>query len=489
MRLLPALVVAAAISSLVPGAGARPSGAILIPPLDAAISRPFQAPAGPYSSGHRGVDFAAPPGTHVRAAASGTVVFAGRVAGLFAVTIRHEDDVRTTYSQLSGIEVRRGEEVQQGQWIGTSGVAHAGGEPGLHLGVKIGDAYVDPATLLAPADVTEALHLAPLAWQPAPAIQRLLGDPRSAGDYGRACSPPAAIATSLSPPDDNIAVAVAGIASKTAGGLSADMYESGPERFGYPANRIFWFSYRGARGFHLHQPYARSDTYADLRVAATRLRQLMLALGRRYPGVDVDLFAHSQGGVVARLFLESADRSWDPRLPRVAHFVTFSTPHEGAPLAGLPAGLGRSWTGSGLLHALSRWSRSGAAFPDPLSAAIAGLAPGSSVMDGLARQDVTYGTQVLTLSTPFDLVVPADRGAMRGERSRVIPPSGLWAHSAIVRSEAARRLVYSFLRGGPIACRGWWDHHGPAIGAAIDWIERGFGWLLGRPGGALWPSL
>ena len=43
-------------------------------------------------------------------------------------------------------------------------------------------------------------------------------------------------------------IAVAGIGSHTAGGLSADMYEHGPEWLGYPADRVYRFSYRGIDG-------------------------------------------------------------------------------------------------------------------------------------------------------------------------------------------------------------------------------------------------
>ena len=298
-------------------AGALPTG-FLIPPVDAAIMRPFEAPLSPYGPGHRGVDYAVPAGTRVRAAADGTVIFEGPVAGSLAVTIQHEGNVRTTYSVLSQILVHAGDPVRQGEWVGLSGTTHPGQGPGLHFGVKVGDAYVDPSTLLGETDVTQALHLAPLAWRPVPAVQRLLALPRGAGDHRRPCARPAAIGRALPSPDGNIAVAVGGIGSQTAGGAPSDLYGYGPSRLGYSPRRVFWFSYPGIRGPRLHASYTRADTYGDLRVAARRLRRLMIALGRRFPGVDVDLFGHSQGGIVARLYLESQAAAWDPRLPRVA---------------------------------------------------------------------------------------------------------------------------------------------------------------------------
>jgi Peptidase family M23/Putative serine esterase (DUF676) len=463
---------------------AAPAGAVsatrLIPPVDAPIARPFEAPDGPYGPGHRGIDYAVASATRVTAAAAGTVAFAGQVGGSLAVTVAHEGGVRTTYSVLSQTTVHVGDAVQQGQWLGLSGVAHPGGDPGLHFGVKVDGVYVDPATLFGPSDVTQAIHLAPLAWRPVPQVARLLALPRTAGDYRRPCARPPALASSLPPPDNNIAVAVAGLDSKTAGGVDADLFRYGPVRLGYRPGRVFFFSYRGIRGPHLHKPYRRSDTFGDLRLAAQRLHRLMVALGRRFPGAKVDLFAHSQGGLVARLFLESQGASWDPRLPRVAHLVTLATPHEGAPLAQVAADLRKSPAGRKALGAASRWAGSRAPFPDPQAPVIPELAPGSPLLEGLARQDVSYGTQVLTLTSPFDLFVPADRAGMPGKLNRVVPPNGLFGHSAIVRSETARRTEYSFLRGGPVACAGWWDDHGRQVGAGIGWAERHLGGVLDR---------
>jgi pimeloyl-ACP methyl ester carboxylesterase len=279
----------------------------------------------------------------------------------------------------------------------------------------------------------------------------------------------------LPAPDANLAVAVAGIGSKTAGGVNADLYEYGPEELGYPHDRVFRFSYRGINGPHLHEPYRRTDTYRDLRLAARRLGHLLAALGKRFPGKDVDLFAHSQGGVVARLFLESQRAAWDARFPRIDHFVTFSTPNQGAPLAQVANDLGSTEAGRPLLRAVSRWSQTGGPVPDPMSPAVTQLAPDSALQGQLARQDVSYGTQVLSLATPLDLMVPADRAALPGKLNRIVPPNGIWAHSAIVRSETARRIEYSFLRGGPVACRTWWDRHGSAIGRGIDWVESHLG--------------
>src|SRR5262245_36977721 len=86
---------------LVAGRGAAGAGPLAgwpgwTRPVDGAVSRAFEEPAGPYGPGHRGVDLVAPPGTPVRAAGDGTVSFAGDVAGSMHVVVAHEGGLRTS---------------------------------------------------------------------------------------------------------------------------------------------------------------------------------------------------------------------------------------------------------------------------------------------------------------------------------------------------------------------------------------------------------
>ena len=54
-----------------------------------AVVRGFEPPGSPYGPGHRGIDLAGRLGTPVLAVASGTVTFAGRVAGIDVVVVDH----------------------------------------------------------------------------------------------------------------------------------------------------------------------------------------------------------------------------------------------------------------------------------------------------------------------------------------------------------------------------------------------------------------
>ncbi len=143
-------------------------------PVEGAVVRPFEQPSSVYGAGHRGVDFAASPGTPVRAANDGVVTFAGTVAGTLHVTIAHGGTLRTSSSFLQSIAVREGQQVARGDVIGTAGGVgpdHDGGA--LHFGLRVGDHYVDPMLLFRPDDLTKLVHLVPAAdpeeqpWTPA----------------------------------------------------------------------------------------------------------------------------------------------------------------------------------------------------------------------------------------------------------------------------------------------------------------------------------
>jgi murein DD-endopeptidase MepM/ murein hydrolase activator NlpD len=111
-----------------------------------AVVRAFDPPPAPWMAGHRGVDLAAEPGTPVLAAGAGTVVFAGPVAGRGVVSVEHAGGLRTTYEPVTA-SVRAGEPVLAGQRIGVVTDARHGCAC-LHWGLRRGEVYLDPLTLL-----------------------------------------------------------------------------------------------------------------------------------------------------------------------------------------------------------------------------------------------------------------------------------------------------------------------------------------------------
>jgi hypothetical protein len=123
------------------------------PPVSAPVADPFRPPSNTYGPGNRGLDYATAPGTEVKAAGDGEVVFAGQVGGTLHVVVLHGDGIRTSYSFLSSIRVQRGDKVHQGQVVGTTGPQR------FHFGARAGDAYVDPALLFSTG--SPEVHLVP----------------------------------------------------------------------------------------------------------------------------------------------------------------------------------------------------------------------------------------------------------------------------------------------------------------------------------------
>ncbi|UDY36865.1 murein hydrolase activator EnvC family protein [Dermatobacter hominis] len=110
------------------------------PPVDAPVSDPFRPPSTPYGPGNRGLEYATVPGATARAIGAGTVTFAGRVAGRGVVTVEHPDGLRSSLTGLVEVRVAAGDRVALGDVLGTTAAV-------LHLGVRRGDVYQDPAAL------------------------------------------------------------------------------------------------------------------------------------------------------------------------------------------------------------------------------------------------------------------------------------------------------------------------------------------------------
>lgn len=102
---------------------------------------------------HKGIDFAAPIGTPVKAAGSGRVQFVGTKGGYGNVVIvAHAGGVTTLYGHLSrfakGLSV--GDRVQQGELIGRVGMSGLATGPHLHYEYRVHGVHRDPARVTMP---------------------------------------------------------------------------------------------------------------------------------------------------------------------------------------------------------------------------------------------------------------------------------------------------------------------------------------------------
>jgi murein DD-endopeptidase MepM/ murein hydrolase activator NlpD len=96
---------------------------------------------------HRGVDYAAPIGTPVRAAGDGRVRFVGWKGGYGKVVeIQHANEVRTLYGHLSRFArgLDRGDRVRQGEVIGHVGMTGLATGPHLHYEYLHRGVHKDP---------------------------------------------------------------------------------------------------------------------------------------------------------------------------------------------------------------------------------------------------------------------------------------------------------------------------------------------------------
>ena len=108
---------------------------------------------------HRGVDYAAPTGTPIKAAGDGKVTFRGVRNGYGnAIILQHGSNITTLYAHMSRFaQPKVGNRVGQGQTIGYVGMSGLATGPHLHYEYRINGVHRNPRTVpLPPADPVPA---------------------------------------------------------------------------------------------------------------------------------------------------------------------------------------------------------------------------------------------------------------------------------------------------------------------------------------------
>ncbi|NWO08001.1 MAG: peptidoglycan DD-metalloendopeptidase family protein [Alteromonadaceae bacterium] len=118
--------------------------AFLRVPINARVSSPFNLqrrhPVLDVVRPHEGTDYAAPPGTPIKAAGSGRVKFSGWKGGYGrTVVLQHGDNITTLYAHMRGIArgIKNGTRVKQGQTIGYLGSSGMVTGPHLHYEFRV----------------------------------------------------------------------------------------------------------------------------------------------------------------------------------------------------------------------------------------------------------------------------------------------------------------------------------------------------------------
>jgi len=503
-----ALLVLAAASSLSTSVStaAAPDPPSYVRPVDAVVIDEFRPPATRFGPGNRGLEYGTEAGTPVLASARGYVTFAGSVAGTLHVTVLHADGIRTTYSFLQRVDVVVGQRVEQGDRVGVT-------DGHLHLGARRGDDYFDPATLFVAGE--PQVHLVRFDDPPGEgekgersAISQLIGGAgaivgrfggaagsvgtwirgggtqllRTLDQYAQRFTPPASFIDSWwtiyqgwqrarsaadrpctqagapvhPPPDRRVAVLVAGLGSHS-GSSTVDQVRT--DALGYASSDVLRFSYAGGR---VPDPtdrfqaiatteYSARETQADLQVAGRRLADLLEEVARSAPGTAIDVIAHSQGGVVARLALIELERrhgvEW---LEQVGMLATLGSPHGGADLATAV----HAWTSteSGG-EALDAFSAATDQELDDDATAIAQLAETSDLVGELGDHPVPESIHAVSIAARGDVVVPVPRSRAPGMEEVVIPLIGSGAHSDLPSSAEATRELVLARAGLPPGCQ------------------------------------
>ena len=118
-------------------------GISLIRPVSGTITSRFGVSSNIRRSSHTGLDIAAPTGTPVKAASSGTVTFSGW-KGSYGnmLVISHGNGVQTYYGHCSKLYAKSGQTVSQGDVVASVGSTGNSTGPHLHLEIRVnGTAY------------------------------------------------------------------------------------------------------------------------------------------------------------------------------------------------------------------------------------------------------------------------------------------------------------------------------------------------------------
>lgn len=184
---LPACVVLAVLLTSTPAAGAPAPPPVPTPPPTATAAaaaaappawtwpvgpprqllRHFEAPAGRYAAGHRGIDLVAAEGDSVRSPADGVVTFVGTVVDRPVVSIQHGNDLLSSFEPVAA-SVSEGDRVRAGQVIGVVATGAHCTARCVHFGVRRHGQYLSPVLFLGGLTRAVLLPLPPAGPVPLP---------------------------------------------------------------------------------------------------------------------------------------------------------------------------------------------------------------------------------------------------------------------------------------------------------------------------------
>lgn len=255
------------------------------------------------------------------------------------------------------------------------------------------------------------------------------------------------------PAERRIMIMVNGLESQ---GGSGGLRGLRPNDLGYSESEVIEFSYNGGRSPGVGQAqeietndYDKSDTHGDLRDRAEQLNELLIDVRAANPGVPVDIVAHSQGGIVARLALGNEGDAFDPRLPNVENLITLGTPHHGSDLATATAFISTTSIGGVALDGIDALPFT----PEHNATSVTQLSEISPLIKELKKRPMPKNTKVTSIAAEGDLIVSSMNSSLEGATNVMVPLYGVGAHGHLPSSSEARREVALALAGMGPTCR------------------------------------
>ncbi len=281
------------------------------------------------------------------------------------------------------------------------------------------------------------------------------------------------------PPDgERVAVLVAGLDSTSERASIGDLRTA---ELGYETHEVIGFSYSGGRTPEVFDrrpdadedvawplspfdpladiesnPYGSTDSSTDLFERGALLADLLTEVAASDPDATVDLYAHSQGGLVVRLALAELRRrpGGQAVIDRLGLVATMGSPHSGSDLAAIAVVLAGSLDTSAALRTAD-WATGMSLHPRGTN--VGDLARWSEFISDLAAEDLPDGPDYLTLGNRADYIVTDGRARLPGVTHVTLNGTSPFAHSTLPGQDDTTRELALALAGLSPTCQGFGD--------------------------------
>jgi len=286
------------------------------------------------------------------------------------------------------------------------------------------------------------------------------------------------------PPERRIAIVVDGLNSSSATAGAMAQLDLGSH--GYDRADIIRFSYAGGRvpdgsdpnidgavGEITSSTYTEADTRGSVADNVDDLVALLREVSALNPGVTIDVYGHSLGGLLTRLAV--AEVAGKGVGVRIGVALTIAAPNHGVPLSEVFQAVELSTSVTVIVGTAERVA------PDSLIAAdaIDDLSP-SGYAGKTSEVAFPQGVHAVSIGASGDVVVPGSTTSAKGAENVMIDvPIGSHVHGDMPGYEEVDREVSLALAGLPAACVGRFKRLVAGVRAfGVEHLERAWAGLV-----------